>query len=347
MPLLSVIVPVYNVEQFLTGCMDSLLADPVESVEIIAVDDASTDGSAEVLRRYARDPRVRIVTLEENRGLGGARNAALEVAQGDYVMFVDSDDWVSPGALRKITARIRETAADVVLFDFARVYADGRQARNDRQYILHRAPDGLFRLEDHPQLANLLQVVWNKAYRREFVSAVGLRFFTGYYEDIPWTNAALMSAARIAVLDEVCYVYRIGRPDSITQATSPRHFEALLQYERLFEFMDAHPETGQFWALMHARMTRHLLTILRLRRVPDELRRSYFSAVATLYRDRRPPKPTVLWARDLALRRNLYHLNEAVETARRLRNKAGRHVRRAARTARRFRSAAGAKPPRS
>ncbi len=318
MPLLSIIVPVYNVEPVLRQCLDSILAEATDA-EVIAVDDASTDASGEILREYEPDPRVVVVRLDHNRGLGPARNAGLDVATGEYLMFVDSDDWLAEGALPAITQRIRTADADVVVFDFSRAHADRSVVRNDKAYLLSNHQE-VFGLDDHPAIVNLLQVVWNKAYRRAFVEKLGLRFFPGYYEDIPWTGPVLMSARSIATLDRVCYVYRIGRPGSIVQTTSQRHFDALQQYERLFAFIDQHPETERFRGLMHARMTRHLLAILRRGRVPADARRRFFAAVVQLYRTHRPPQPAIhpLW--DLALQREWYWLYAAGEAVRSLRS---------------------------
>ena len=97
-PTLSVVVPVYRVEGYLRECLDSILAGAGADVEVVAVDDASPDGCAAILDRYAAaDPRVRVVRMAANVGLGMARNAGLDAARGEYVWFVDSDDWLPPG----------------------------------------------------------------------------------------------------------------------------------------------------------------------------------------------------------------------------------------------------------
>ena len=320
MPLLSVVVPVYNVERFLRQCVDSLLADDVD-LQVIAVDDASTDLSGEILATYADDPRVAVVRHDQNQGLGAARNTGLREARGEYVLFVDSDDWVPQGSLTAIAQRVEETHADVVVFDFARERATGEVVRNDKAYLLAAAPQGTFRLDDHRPIVHLLQVVWNKAYRRSFLESSGLHFYGGYYEDLPWTSPVLMTARTIAVLDRVCYVYRVGRPGSIVQSNSQRHFDAFVQYDRVFEFMAAHPETQRFKSLIHARMTRHLLVILRLERVPPELRRTYFARITQAYREHRPAVPEVRRLQDFILRHDLYWAYRLAETVRPLRER--------------------------
>src|SRR3712207_2427622 len=121
MPQLSLIVPVYNVEAFVGECLDSILSQAADDVEVIVVEDASTDSSASIVHEYAAsDLRVRVITRETNRGLGAARNTGLAAASGDYVLFIDSDDWLADGALPAIAERLTATSPDVLIYDFAR-----------------------------------------------------------------------------------------------------------------------------------------------------------------------------------------------------------------------------------
>src|SRR5262245_49674910 len=107
MPLLSVIIPVYAVQGYLRECLDSILTQSHTALELVAVDDRSPDHCAEILDEYAAgDARVRAIHLDHNVGLGPARNLGLDRATGDYVWFVDSDDWLAPGALRAVAARL-------------------------------------------------------------------------------------------------------------------------------------------------------------------------------------------------------------------------------------------------
>lgn len=154
-PLLSIVVPVYGVEAHLYQCLDSVLdgvpaADAAE-VELIAVDDASPDRCGEMLRSYAvRRPGVRVVTLSRNVGLGLARNAGLDEATGRYVWFVDSDDWLPPGAVTAVLGRLRRHQPDVLLLDHLRVYDDGRLEVDASSHLL-RGMDDCVRLADGPR----------------------------------------------------------------------------------------------------------------------------------------------------------------------------------------------------
>ena len=132
MPRFSLIVPCFRVQGFLRECLDSVLEQSFRDIEVIAVDDRSPDGSGAILDEYAaRDPRVRVLHLPENVGLGRARNAGLPYATGDYLLFLDSDDTLTAGALGAIADRLAEAGdPDVLVFDYARTYWWGGTRRN-------------------------------------------------------------------------------------------------------------------------------------------------------------------------------------------------------------------------
>ncbi|MDH6226673.1 glycosyltransferase involved in cell wall biosynthesis [Streptomyces sp. MJP52] len=142
MPRLSVIVPVHRVQGFLRECLDSVLAQSFTDWQLIAVDDRSPDRSGEILDAYAaRDPRITVLHLEENAGLGPARNAALPHATGDHLLFLDSDDTLTPGALRAIADRLDETGdPDVLVFDYVRAPTGGAASAATRWPTCWRGP---------------------------------------------------------------------------------------------------------------------------------------------------------------------------------------------------------------
>ncbi len=229
MPKLSLVVPVYKVQAYLAECLDSILGQDHADFEVIAVDDCSPDGSGKILDDYAeRDGRLRVVHLPENVGLGRARNAGLEHARGTYVIFLDSDDTLAEGALAAISDRLDATGdPDILVYDYLRTYWNGGTLRNQRADLLAADGPDVFRLEDRPELLDLLQIVWNRAYRRDFIDRVGLTFPPGYYEDAPWTFCSMISAERMAVLDRVCVHYRqrreggtSSRPSAASTSTS-------------------------------------------------------------------------------------------------------------------------------
>ncbi|MEU6775796.1 CDP-glycerol glycerophosphotransferase family protein [Streptomyces sp. NPDC046759] len=291
MPRFSVIVPCFKVQGFLRECLDSVLLQSFGDFELIAVDDRSPDGCGAILDEYAgRDPRVKVLHLPENVGLGRARNAGMPHATGDYLFFLDSDDTLTPDALRAIADRLAEAEdPDVLVFDYARTYWWGGTRRNVLAEVLAEAGPGTFTVDEFPRVLDLLMVVWNKVYRRDFVTENGFEFPPGYYEDTPWTFPVMLSARRIATLDRICLNYRQRRQGSILSTTSRKHFDIHDQYERVFGFVEQHPELAHWRPYLHRKMGEHCLDILaKPDRLPPADRAEFFRRTARMFRDRRP-----------------------------------------------------------
>ncbi|MER6749593.1 MULTISPECIES: bifunctional glycosyltransferase/CDP-glycerol:glycerophosphate glycerophosphotransferase [Streptomyces] len=291
MPRFSVIVPVHKVQGYLHACLDSVLGQSYRDIEVIAVDDRSPDGCGAILDAYAaRDERVRVLHLPENVGLGRARNAGMPHATGDYLFFLDSDDTLTPGALRALADRLDETGdPDVLVFDYARTHWWGGTRRNVLAPLLAEASGGTFTAAERPAILDLLMVVWNKVYRRDFVEREGFTFPPGYYEDTPWTFPVLLSAERVATLDRICVYYRQRRRGSILSTTSRRHFDVHEQYARVFRFVDARPALAHWRPFLHAKMGEHCLDILaKPDRLPPSDKAEFFRRTAEMFRAHRP-----------------------------------------------------------
>ncbi|GAA0280534.1 bifunctional glycosyltransferase/CDP-glycerol:glycerophosphate glycerophosphotransferase [Actinomadura nitritigenes] len=289
---ISVVLPVYNVQEYLPQCLESLFQQATSGVEVVAVDDASPDDCGRILDEYARrDPRLRVVHLDRNHGLGEARNIGLGHAHGDYVWFVDSDDWVTSGALAAIRRRLERARPDVLVFDHAREIAPGRLAPNPWSRLLREPPpDESFTLDERPSALGLMMTAWNKVIRREFLLDLGLDFGDGFYEDVAVTYPILMAAERISLLDRVCYVYRVRRTGAITSTSSDRHFEVFDGYGKIFAFMDGRSGSAdRHRAAMFDRMIWHYTTIAEdPSRVPAASRRRFFQRVSQEFRAHRP-----------------------------------------------------------
>ena len=295
MPRFSVIVPAYMVQAYLHECLESVLEQPFTDLELIAVDDCSPDGSGTIIDEFAaRDPRVHAIHLTENTGLGRARNAGLERATGEYVIFLDSDDTLTPDALHAISDRLKNAdSPDVLVYDYVRSYCTGRTAPKAVTAQLSEEGPAAFTLDDRPGLLRVLHVVWNKAYRREFLERADFTFAPGYYEDVSWTYPVLVTAESIAVLDKVCVRYRRRRQGAITCSPGPRHFEIFDQYERVFAYLDAHPELARWRPLVFRRMVDHFSTVFTARdRLPRGSRAAFLRRARTYCRRYRCPGAT-------------------------------------------------------
>lgn len=283
--LLSVIIPVHNVESYLQPCLESILTQSASDVEVIVVDDASTDSSLSVAERMTEEyPRLRTLSLPDNVGLGMARNAGIDAASGAYLMFVDGDDYVAQGSLAAICQSLRRTSPDVLVFDYARTYPSGRIRQSRRSFLLTSSVTVTFTLADRPELLTLFMAVWNRVYRRRFVDDNRIRFPSGYYEDLPWTYPAMFSANSIAILPRVCYYYRQRSHGNILKSVGRRHFDVFEQYRRVFEFIESRPELQQWTPAMCGRMVSHFLAILAKgsARLDPRDRREFFKTASRL-----------------------------------------------------------------
>ncbi|MEU1791744.1 bifunctional glycosyltransferase family 2 protein/CDP-glycerol:glycerophosphate glycerophosphotransferase [Streptomyces sparsogenes] len=329
MPRFSVIVPAYQVQPYLHDCLRSVLTQDFTDFELIAVDDRSPDACGSIIDdAAARDPRVRPVHLTDNVGLGPARNAGLGRATGDYVLFLDGDDTLAPGALRAIAERLAATGEpEVLLFDYARVYWTGRAVRNVRAELLRQSGPETFRLDDRPELLRLLMVAWNKAYRRDFLAREGFTFPPGYYEDTPWTYPVLLTARSLAVLDRVCVHYRQRRRGGILRTPSRRHLDVFDQYDRVFRFLDSRPDLAHWRPALFQRMLDHLAAVFTSPgRLPRGARAEFFRRAGAHHRRYRPggaaSPPGRAWWRGLLLRIGARRVFQFLRSADRMRRRA-------------------------
>lgn len=227
---ISIIIPVYNVEQYLEKCLNSVLVDNQFAGQVICVNDGSTDGSLAILEEYAKraesgEWRVEsfLVIDQPNAGLSAARNTGLNYATGDYVFFLDSDDWVLPGALERILSRI--DGEDVVYFNAKKYYEEQNEYEGDYalEELNHISGQTYFAaVYDKPR--NLPYVcVWGGFYKRSFLLENNLYNEPGiYHEDTYFTPQVLLKAQRVSSVNEYLYVYRV-RKGSIVGAIYKKH----------------------------------------------------------------------------------------------------------------------------
>jgi glycosyltransferase involved in cell wall biosynthesis len=241
----SIIIPVYNTDTYLPQCFDSVLNQTLRDLEIIVVDDASTDKSMEIIREYEKkDPRIRVISLEQNTpgGVGIPANKGIDTARGEYVGFVDSDDWVKPGLFETLHTLAREKNADFVFCDFFR-QDDERNLTlqaNDRGHWeqLGSLHDPLTR-ENTSALLKLSSVPWRKLYKRTFLEKHALRFPEGdfFYEDTPFHYMVTLKAERASYIDTPLYYHRISRPEQTMSGIGKKYFAFLAHGTIIYEFM--------------------------------------------------------------------------------------------------------------
>ncbi|RBM21500.1 CDP-glycerol glycerophosphotransferase family protein [Streptomyces sp. PT12] len=290
MPRFSIIVPAHRIQAQLPACLASVRSQDFGDFELIAVDDASPDACGEIIAEAAADdPRVAGLRMERAVGPGPARNAALDRARGDYVLFLDGDDTLAPGALAAVAERLTATGTpDLLLFDHVRIAWHGASAPGTRPGLLTQRAPGAFTLAERPTLLRLPPVAWGAAYRRDLVEGLDLRFPSGHYQDLPFVYAALAAAASIAVLDRVCVEHRGRRSGGRTRTAGRGHFDVLTQYERVFARLAALPGGDRWRPAVHRRMVDHLTAVYHAKdRLPAGDRAEFFRRAAALCRRRR------------------------------------------------------------
>lgn len=279
-PLVSVIVPVYNVEQYLDCCLDSIRSQTWRALEIIVVEDCSTDDSLARLQPHLSDPRVRLIQHRVNSGLSAARNTGIAAASGAYVLFVDSDDAIAPTVVEACVATATAGDADAVVFDFE-AFQDGQPLPAWGRDAGHRAQP-----LDQADYFSLPHFAWLKFIRRGLLDNRELRFPVGYYyEDWPFHWELGLVADSIMKLHGKWYGYR-QRPASISASSGRKLLDQFAVQEMVLHRVVAHcNETGarvlaikvheSFWTVL-TRVDSELLpeAMARARQVRLELKQA-------------------------------------------------------------------------
>lgn len=259
----SVIVPVYNVAEYLPQCVESLLAQECGDYEIILVDDGSTDDSGKLCDGYAADhPGLIRVIHQENGGLGAARNTGLEGARGEYLLFVDSDDYLTENALSCLSRHVEETNLDLYIFGFSHLRS-GRIIPGEGNPLEGEKP---FALKDHPELLRCLPSAWMRLWRRSLFDDPTLRFpGRAWYEDLRTTPKAQALCESIQVLPERLYVYRVREGSIMNNANLARNREIIDAMEDLLGWFDARGILPQYQKELEAVAIDHLLMAASVR----------------------------------------------------------------------------------
>ena len=223
-PKISIITPVYNADLYLEECLNSLVNQTLEDIEIICVNDNSKDKSLKILQNFAKkDKRIKIINFDETSGQSRARNVALESVSGEYIGFVDADDFVDLDMFEKMYKKAQN--ADMVMCQ-AKVFDDKVKTYKDDAYFALECFDDKFAEkpfthEDTVDFITEINVsVWNKIYRTEFLKKLGVNFQEGFiYEDLPYFYEVYTQAKKVVLLKEFLYSYRINNQNSTMTRT--------------------------------------------------------------------------------------------------------------------------------
>ena len=216
----SIIIPVYNVGEFLEQCINSIRSQNYSNWEMICINDCSTDNSLEILNSYAqKDERIRVITLPYNQGQGAARNLGLELAEGEYILFVDPDDWIAEGMFERLSSLLIEyEKPEILQFDFIHYNNFTKKTRKNNlaEKFKHRFNYDLNKYHEYSIdnckrnfFTKILPACWNKIYLASFLKENNIKFTTDRFgEDCAFTFIALIKAKKIKYINEYFYYYR-------------------------------------------------------------------------------------------------------------------------------------------
>lgn len=277
MTKLSVIIPVFNTAKYLKKCLDSIFSQDFNDIEVICVDDGSTDNSLEVLSQY----KDIIVIEKSNEGSGVARNVGLKYAKGDYVLFVDSDDWLINGSLIKIFTAAKNSQADVLIF--GGLTFDNNHLRKG-SYSVEKIPSRFFnKVFNISDIGNdffkFPSTAWTKLYKREFLIKNNINFqeiFVG--QDQIFFIHSMISASKIFILKKNFYCYRKKRIGSVTSCKKKTDFSPIYVFYAVENFLQVYNRPDKYMFL-----DRYLRKALFwLPKMRDSLKESYFNELKTL-----------------------------------------------------------------
>ena len=253
MKSVSVIIPVYNVEKYLPKCLDSIVNQTYADLEIICVNDGSPDNSYAILEEYAKkDSRIKIIT-QKNTGLSGARNAGIKASTGDYIVFLDSDDWMDTEAIETVVTVAQNSSSDTVLWGYVREFAEKSVEKKifdgDRTFDqaetrdLHRRLAGLTGEElRNPENTDALVTAWGKLYTASFIKENNLQFVDTKIigtEDLLFNMYYFGFAKKCSFIDKPYNHYRKDNETSLTRSYKAKLFSQWSElYSRIRKYLN-------------------------------------------------------------------------------------------------------------
>lgn len=238
MPKVSIIVPVYNVEKLLSRCLNSLVNQSLSDIEIICINDGSTDNSLNILKSFSdKDNRI-IIIDKQNEGLSVARNTGMNIAKGEYIGFVDSDDWVDLDFYEKLYNSAINNGADIAAAGIIRT------KKNQKTFILEYNNEKF--ASDIYQKINLCDIpeccfVWNKIYKLDKLKSLNIEFEAGrIYEDMIWTPQVLYSMDKIVAVPDIYYYYWRHANTVVKKSNSKSDEDLKYAKEKFVSFFKEH-----------------------------------------------------------------------------------------------------------
>lgn len=248
-PTLSVIIPVYRVEDYLVRCVESVLTQDFRNIEVILVDDGSPDRCPEICDELSKkDERIKVIH-KQNGGLSSARNAGISSARGKYLLFLDSDDQWAPGKLNEVMHSVKQADSDILILNSINLYDDGTLMKTECPPYMKPGVTIYPINEIYEHLiknGNLQEQAGTHIVKRDFILKNSLYFEEGLLgEDTEWMLRALRLVQIVAVTDIYLQIYTSGRPGAITRTTTTKNVQHLIDIiNKSIAFYDLHPNSS-------------------------------------------------------------------------------------------------------
>lgn len=228
---ISIIIPIYNVEQYIEQCLVSILEQSYDNLEVILVNDGTKDNSMKIIEKYLSDLRIKVIN-KENGGLSSARNAGLDIATGEYISFVDSDDWIEIEKLMELYKIAKEENLDIIIGN-AKYYPKMEKIHKKNYYGIKT---GIELLIEMLEKKDYLETVWKCIYKREFLKENNIKFIEGLlHEDTPFMFECLLKAKQVKYEDIVFYFYRQREGSIVTSKTKRNLIHILYGLKNILE----------------------------------------------------------------------------------------------------------------
>ena len=247
---ISVIMPVYNVEEYLNECLDSVTQQTLKDIEIICIDDGSTDNSLKILNEYAqKDPRIKIIT-KKNEGQAIARNIGIKEAQGEYVAFVDSDDFIEPDMFEKLYSKAKDNNLDLAMCKIATYDNQTGEIKDNVWYymlgVFRDFEKDIFTHKDTKEFTcNISVTPYNKIYKNSLLKENDILFPEGLiFEDEKFFFDTYLRAKKVSIVDEFLYYYRVNRKGSTVDISKENDYSDIIPISK--QIRETFEETGNY-----------------------------------------------------------------------------------------------------
>ncbi len=288
---ISVIIPVYNVEDYLHVCINSLLKQSYPYFEIICIDDASTDSSLEILEYFSKkDSRIKIIKNEVNRGPGYSRNKGLNIACGKYVSFLDGDDWFSLNAFEILIENAEKNNLDVLMFKAVVYYDDPQEFDMERYYDMDFMDKWDSKIFNHWDLdkKNIFKMPnapWNKLYLKSFLDENYIRFPNEniIYEDVPFFHKVIISAKKVSMLNQ--YIHNRRRRQGSIMTLSNRILDNI---DLVYKILDVFLEDSSLYEYYKKELLNYIFVSVldrKYKTVDKRYEKSFFIEITKVYQN--------------------------------------------------------------